>query len=385
VTRGDRDVIIAIVDTGVDGNHPDLRGRMVRGWDFHNDDANPYDDDGHGTAVATTAAAAGNDGVGIAGMCWRCRIMPVKVLSGTGHGTHSNIAAGVMWAVDHGADVINMSIAGLSSTILLGDAIAYAHRKGAVVVAAAGNAGSFRRTFPAAYPGVISVAATNRFDRLYSWSNRGSWVTLAAPGCAYSGKPRARWGWLCGTSLSAPIVSGTLGLMKSVGPRLSRARLTSMLTANTASARVSTGSGRLDAYRAMRSVLAVVPNPAPTPKPTATPTPKPTPSPTPKPTATPTPPPRGEYEWRGSLASDDRWDRQRFYLRGHVHVRVAWSGTEVLSLWVANPAGDVIAHEQGDSIYAEFDLRAGEYTFTVEQKDNDQVSYKVSIRYGIVE
>ncbi|MGI8928813.1 MAG: S8 family serine peptidase [Candidatus Limnocylindrales bacterium] len=183
VTRGDSGVIIAIVDTGVDGNHPDLRGRMVRGWEFPNDDSNPYDDDGHGTAVATTAAAAGNDRVGIAGMCWRCRIMPVKVLNGEGHGSHSNIAAGVIWAANQGADVINMSIAGLSSTTLLGQAIAYALRKGAIVAAAAGNDGTSRRSYPGAYSGVISVAATNNVDRLYSWSTRGSWVTLAAPGC----------------------------------------------------------------------------------------------------------------------------------------------------------------------------------------------------------
>ncbi len=74
-TRGSGTTVIAIVDTGVDPNQPDLRGRMVRGWDFHNNDANPYDDDGHGTAVATTAAASGNDGVGIAGACWKCKIM----------------------------------------------------------------------------------------------------------------------------------------------------------------------------------------------------------------------------------------------------------------------------------------------------------------------
>ena len=97
-TRGETSTVIAIVDTGVDPNQPDLRGRFVKGWDFHNDDANPYDDDGHGTAVATTAAAAGNDRVGIAGACWRCKIMPVKVLNGNGHGTQSNLAAGIVWA-----------------------------------------------------------------------------------------------------------------------------------------------------------------------------------------------------------------------------------------------------------------------------------------------
>lgn len=237
---------------------------------------------------------------------------------------------------------------------------------------------------------MISVAATNNVDRLYSWSTRGSWVTLAAPGCAYSGRPRAKWAWLCGTSLAAPIVSGTLGLMKSVGPRLSRARLTAMLTGNTANVRVGTRSGRLDAARAMRSVLAVVPSggdptPQSTPTPTPKPTTKPTPTPTPRPTATPTPAVGGDHEWRGTLAADDRWDRERFYVRGHVHVRVVWSGTDELSLWVVNPSGDVIGHEQGDSLYVEFDLRAGEYTFTVQQLDDAQVTYKVLIEYGIVE
>jgi thermitase len=256
-TRGDPSVIIAIVDTGVDGRHPDLRGRMVRGWDFHNDDANPYDDDGHGTAVATTAAAAGNDGVGIAGACWRCRIMPVKVLNGSGHGTHSNIAAGIRWAAERGADVINLSLAGLSSTIVLEDAINFALRRGVVVVAAAGNAGSSRRTYPAAYPGVISVAATNNVDRLYEWSNRGSWVTLAAPGCAFSGRPHGRWAWLCGTSLSTPVVSGVAGLMRSVAPHLGRYRVSSLLGSTTQRVRISVDHGRVDAARAVRAAAAL--------------------------------------------------------------------------------------------------------------------------------
>lgn len=273
VTRGERSVVIAIVDTGVDASQPDLRGRVLRGWDFQNDDANPADDDGHGTAVATTAAAAGNDGVGIAGMCWQCRIMPVKVLNGQGHGTHSNIAAGIIYAANHGADVINLSIAGLGASEVMGSAVAYALARGVTVVAAAGNFGSRRTTYPAAYPGVISVAATDESDRLYSWSNRGSWVTLAAPGCAYSGRPHAKWAWLCGTSLATPIVTGTVALMKSVSPRVGRARIISLLTNSGVRTSAAVARGRrLDAGRAVRALETVA---APTRTPTPTPTPRP--------------------------------------------------------------------------------------------------------------
>ena len=389
-SRGDAGITIAIIDTGVDGNHPDLRGRMVRGWDFQNDDANPYDDDGHGTAVATTAAAAGNDHVGIAGMCWKCKVMPVKVLNGRGHGTNSNIAAGVVWAVKHGADVINMSIAGLSQTNVLGDAVAYAIRQGVIVVAAAGNDGSSHRTYPAAYPGVISVAATNESDRLYSWSNRGSWVTLAAPGCAYSGRPHARWAWLCGTSLASPIVAGTVALMKSLAPRLGRLRLTQMLTGNTQRVRTtSLANGRLDAARAMRSVLAVVPDadPTPTPKPSSTATPRPTSTPAPTPTPTPRPSDpqsSGQYTWRGTLGADDTWDRETFYIRGRIHVRVTWSGADKLSMYLVNPDGETVAHKEGSSIDFGQEVHSGNFTFTVNGAVAGDVSYQVDIEYGIV-
>ena len=373
-TKGDRRITIAIVDTGVDGSHPDLRGRMTRGWDFQNNDANPYDDDGHGTSVATTAAAAGNDRVGIAGMCWRCKVMPVKVLNGQGHGSHSNIAAGVIWATDHGADVINMSIAGLSSTMLLQDAVAYAIRRGVIVVAAAGNEGTSRRTYPAAYPGVISVAATNDSDRLYSWSNRGSWVTLAAPGCAYSGRPHARWGWLCGTSLASPIVAGTVGLMLSLAPRMGRVRLTQMLTGNTqrmvqtARTRQNLAHGRLDAARAMRSVLAARP---------AGSDQDPTPPPPP-----PDPSRQGDYTWRGTLDAANTWDRETYYVRGHVHVRVRWSGNEKLAMYVVHPNGSVFKRAEDDSIDFEMDLQGGEFTFTVEANGLDAGSYVATIEYG---
>lgn len=374
-TKGDPGITIAIVDTGVDSSQPDLRGRMTRGWDFQNNDGNPYDDDGHGTAVATTASAAGNDRVGIAGMCWRCKVMPVKVLNGQGHGSHSNIAAGVIWATDHGADVINMSIAGPSSTILLHDAVEYAIRRGVVVVAAAGNEGTSRRTYPAAYPGVISVAATNESDRLYSWSNRGSWVTLAAPGCAYSGRPHARWGWLCGTSLASPIVAGTVGLMLSLAPRTGRVRLTQMLTGNTqhvvqtARAGQNLAHGRLDAARALRSVLAAMPSAS-----ASDPTPPPPPS---------DPLRQGDYTWRGTLDAVDSWDRETYFVRGHVQVRVTWSGDKSLTMYVVHPSGRVFKRVEDDAIYFDMDVQGEEFTFTVQRNGSDAGTYVATIKYGV--
>ena len=114
------------------------------------------DDNGHGTAVAGVAAAAVND-IGIAGICLRCVILPVKVLNKAGSGSYSNIAAGIIWAAKHGADVINLSLAGAYPSTVVGDAVQFARNHGVVVVAAAGNEGSRHKFYPAAFPGVISV------------------------------------------------------------------------------------------------------------------------------------------------------------------------------------------------------------------------------------
>lgn len=251
MSTGDRSTIIAIVDTGVDPNQPDLAGRVLRGYDFHNNDARPNDDNGHGTAVAGVAAAAGNDRVGIAGLCWKCRILPVKVLNANGSGRHSNIAAGIMWAADQGADVINLSLATPAQSNVMADAVAYARRKGSVLVAAAGNEGTRRKFYPAAFPGVISVAATNSADRLYSWSNDGSWIKLAAPGCALTTKRGRSWGYWCGTSFATPHVAGAVAIVASEHPNMSRAALESTVL-GTATTLRGVQRGRLDALRALR-------------------------------------------------------------------------------------------------------------------------------------
>ena len=252
LTTGSPDTVIAIVDTGVDADHPDLRGRVLRGHDFHNNDSNASDDNGHGTAVAGVAAAAGNNGVGIAGMCWKCRILPVKVLNRNGSGSHSNIAAGIVWAANHGADVINLSLASTGRTNMLSDAVAYARRRGAVVVAAAGNAGSRRKFYPAALPGVISVAASRGTGRLYAWSNDGSWIKLAAPGCAFTTRRGGSWSRWCGTSFATPAVAGTIALVRSRRPGMSRYGLESSVL-STASTAFRSSRARLDAGRAVRS------------------------------------------------------------------------------------------------------------------------------------
>ncbi len=218
VTQGSSKVVVAVLDTGVDSKHPDLRGALVAGWDFIDNDADPADEHGHGTAVAGVIGARSNNHAGGAGICWLCLVMPIRVLDSTGSGDDTLIAAGVVWATDHGAQVINLSLGGPGSSVELTNALAYANAKGAVVVAAAGNAGVTTQFFPAADPRVVSVAATTVADQRFSWSNFGSWVRLAAPGCNVATILGGGYGTFCGTSSATPLVSGLVALELSAQP-----------------------------------------------------------------------------------------------------------------------------------------------------------------------
>jgi len=217
VTTGDPSVVVAVLDTGVTSG-AEFDGKLLPGIDLVNGDSDPADDnpDGHGTAVAAVAAADANDG-GVAGMCWTCRIMPVKVLAADGSGSSYDVARGITWATDHGADVMIMSLGGTGTSQSLAQAVAYARERGVVLVAAAGNAGIDTPTYPAAIPGVIGVAGSTSTDGRYSWSNHGSWVDVAAPGCNGAPRPSGGYGDFCGTSSATPLTAGVVALGLAMG------------------------------------------------------------------------------------------------------------------------------------------------------------------------
>lgn len=224
ITTGSPDVVIAVLDTGIAKDHPEFVGKFLPGYDFHNNDADPSDDHGHGSHVGGIAAAAVNNGEGIAGICGQCTVMPVKVLNENNAGSWSGVSAGIIYAADEGAHVISLSLGSSTGSETVKVAIQHALDAGAIVVAAAGNSSSDSPFYPAAYDGVIAVAATDAQDERWSLSNYGSYIDVSAPGSsvystfydldnAYGG-----YAFMSGTSMAAPHVSGLIGLLLSQQP-----------------------------------------------------------------------------------------------------------------------------------------------------------------------
>ncbi len=211
--------VVAVVDTGVQFNHPDLQGRLLGGYDFVNRDSDASDDNGHGTWVSGVIAANPNNGIGTAGITWTNKVLPVKVMDATGHGMTSDLALGIDYAVQHGARIINLSLGGFPDEYLVKDAISRAWTAGAVVVAAAGNYRTSQPSYPASYPHVISVSATQADDEFTNWSNYGLNVDVAAPGAAVTTTNcNACNGWgdytdISGTSFSTPNAAGVVALI----------------------------------------------------------------------------------------------------------------------------------------------------------------------------
>lgn len=235
ITGGDEEVVIAILDTGVDMDHQDLRERLLDGYNAFDESGNYDDDQGHGTHVAGIAAAVTNNINGIAGISWENMILPVKVLDHEGHGTLFEITRGIIWATDQGASVINMSLGDDYHADMLYDAILYAYEHDVVLIGAAGNDNVHHPMYPAAYDEVLSVSATNHLDEKAIFSNFGDVIDVAAPGEHIpSTFMNNEYVFMSGTSMSAPHVAGMAGLIRSVAPHLTNVEVMTLIkeTAN---------------------------------------------------------------------------------------------------------------------------------------------------------
>ncbi|MDD5747901.1 MAG: DUF5719 family protein [Actinomycetota bacterium] len=249
---GSSQTIIAVLDTGIAyenyGSYslaPDLSNtEFSPGYDFINKDSHPNDDNGHGTHVAGTIAQSTNNSIGVAGVAFNCKLMPVKVLDKKGDGADSAIASGIRYSVDNGADILNMSLCGEAQSEVLEEAIDYAYQKGAVVCAASGNNGTSSVSYPAAYPACIAVGATNRDGTLTKYSNYGYAIDVVAPGgegnegilqqtFKVSERPSSGFAFkeMIGTSMACPHVAGVSGLVKSIHPSWSQKQIKAAILA----------------------------------------------------------------------------------------------------------------------------------------------------------
>jgi thermitase len=254
---GDSRILIGLIDTGVDYNHEDLKGRIVKGPDYINDDSDPMDDNGHGTHLAGTIAAKGNNGKGVAGLCWSCRVLAIKVADSAGTATNAAIARGIVYAASHGAQVINLSLGGTDRSKTLELAVKYANSRGTILIAAIGNESTSQAIYPAAYPGVIAVGATDTNGNRAPFSNYGNYLSLMAPGVSIqSSYPNNRYQALSGTSMSAGFVSGIAALILSKNSSLSNTQVRNTLSSSaddisTLGKDSLTGYGRVNARKAL--------------------------------------------------------------------------------------------------------------------------------------
>lgn len=273
--KGDRQMIVAVIDTGLDYNHQDIIHNVWRnsnptradaiGYNFFHNDGLPYDDAGHGTHTAGTIGATGNNGIGISGVAPRVSIMPLKFLGPKGSGSTSAAIEAINYAVTHGARILNNSWGGPSGGTMLEEAIRRAKDQGVLFVASAGNSAidndnSSQKAYPAAYSyieNVISVAATGANDELARFSNYGSQsVQLGAPGVdVLSLVPRNYYAKMSGTSMAAPMVSGAAALIWSKYPKLTylqvkKALLDGVDVVGALSGKTSTG-GRLNVRKSL--------------------------------------------------------------------------------------------------------------------------------------
>jgi subtilisin family serine protease len=265
LTQGAPGVVIAIVDSGVDSFHPDLASKLVPGYNTYNNNTITADATGHGTEVAGVAGALTNNAEGVAGVAGQSPIMPIRVTNANGQATSLTIAAGLVWAADHGASVMNLSFEGMAGNATIRTSAEYAYNLGALVVAAAGNCGCDDPTPD--NPFILSVAATDETDQLAFFSASGPFVDLSAPGTNIL--TTAKFGLYfagSGTSVASPVVAGVAALMFSANPSLTPALVIQLLEDTAVDVGVpgydpTFGHGRVNAFAAVTAAANYVPPP----------------------------------------------------------------------------------------------------------------------------
>ena len=272
INKGSANIVIAILDSGCDPTHPDLVGKYVPGYNFYDSNTNTADVRGHGTAVAGCAAAATNNGIGMAGAGRDCKLMPIRIADSTGYAYWSTLAQALQWAADKGAKVANASFAcGESTTVQ--SAARYMNSKGGVFCCSAGNQAT--QLTGANTVEVICVGATDSGDNLASFSNYGTSVDVVAPGVAtYTTQMGGTYGYWSGTSFSSPITAGVCALMLSLNSSLKASDIDKFLKSS-AKDLGDPGPdnkfayGRIDAAGALRLISGVTPPPPVPPQPPA--------------------------------------------------------------------------------------------------------------------
>lgn len=220
VQKSNTDVTIAVVDTGVDLNHPDLKSSLVKGQNLFDEAKPPQDDNGHGTKVAGVIGAGGNNSRGVSGVLWGSKIMPIKALAEDGYGDESKLGQGIRYAVDHDADIIVLSVGLYKKSVFLSDVVKYAESNGVLIVAASGNDGQRAVKYPAAYPTVLAVGGINENKQKHYLSNYGQEIDVVAPWRVYTTALGGDYAYEEGTSMAAPQVAAVAALIKKKYPAL---------------------------------------------------------------------------------------------------------------------------------------------------------------------